>query len=207
MPLAFDAVLLAGGRASRVGGLDKTAFTTGGSTLLDLAVEAAGAAAARVVVGLRDGRETPAGSVATREHPPWSGPVAAVAAGLAAVPEAASEFVLVLACDLPRAPEAVRVLLDGASAGSDGGMADGWIAVDDDVRRQPLLALYRRAALDDRLAALSSSVGLANLSLRRMLDGVELIDVAVPTELCADVDTVDDARRWGVVGAPESTAG
>jgi molybdopterin-guanine dinucleotide biosynthesis protein A len=196
MPFAFDAVLLAGGRASRVGGADKTAFTSGASTLLDRAVEAVDGAASRVVVGLRDGRRTPPGAVATREDPPWSGPVSALAAGLDAMPEPASEFVLVLACDLPRAPEAARVLLAGVS-----GEADGWIAVDGSARRQPLLALYRRAALDDRLAVLAGTVGLADLSLRKLLDGLVLVEVAVPTALCADVDTADDAHRLGVVGA------
>lgn len=198
----FDAILLAGGRASRVGGADKTAFTSRGATLLDRAAEAALGARSTVIVGLRDGVVPPPGTILTREDPPWSGPVPALAAGLAALPSPSLNFTLVLACDLPRAPEAVVTLLAGLLPPRD--RADGFIAVDDDGRRQPLLALYRTAALVDRLTEVGP---LEGLSLRRLLEGLTLVEVAVPTELSADVDTAEDARRLGVAGAPDEIAG
>ena len=195
--LVFDAVLLAGGRASRVHGADKTGFTSGDATLLDRAVEASVEARSLVVVGLRDGRVPPAGALLTREEPAWSGPVAALAAGLDVVEDAAP-WTLVLACDLPRAPEAVQALLAG-SGGDVGERRDGLLAIDSGGRRQPLLGLYRTGALETRLAALRADGPLTDLSLRRLLDGLDLLEVPVPDELCADVDTVDDADRLGVV--------
>ncbi|MBD8484341.1 NTP transferase domain-containing protein [Frigoribacterium sp. CFBP 8759] len=192
----FDAVLLAGGRASRVHGADKTGFTSGDATLLDRAVQAAAGARTLVVVGLRDGRVPPAGALLTREEPAWSGPVAALAAGLAVVGDP-SPWALVLACDLPRAPEAVAALLAGCA--EDDEHRDGRLAVDSDGRRQPLLALYRTDALRTRLGGLRADGPLEGLSLRRLLDGLDLLEVPVPDALCADVDTVADADRLGVV--------
>lgn len=199
--LVFDAVLLAGGRASRVHGADKTGFTSGDATLLDRAVEASVGARSLVVVGLRDGRVPPAGALLTREEPAWSGPVAALAAGLDVVEDAAP-WTLVLACDLPRAPEAVQALLAGSGSGDGDDVderRDGLLAIDSGGRRQPLLGLYRTGALETRLAALRADGPLTDLSLRRLLDGLDLLEVPVPDELCADVDTVDDADRLGVV--------
>jgi molybdopterin-guanine dinucleotide biosynthesis protein A len=203
--LVFDAVLLAGGRASRVQGADKTGFTSGDATLLDRAVEASAGARTLVVVGLRDGRVPPVGALLTREEPARSGPVAALAAGLDVVEDAAP-WTLALACDLPRAPEAVQALLAGN--GNDvGERRDGLLAIDSDGRRQPLLGLYRTGALETRLAALRADGPLAGLSLRRLLDGLDLLEVPVPDELCADVDTADDADRLGVVRRESDATG
>lgn len=201
--LDFDAVLLAGGRASRLGGSDKTAFTVSGSTLLERAVEAAQDARHSVVVGLRDGTAPPSGVILTREDPPWSGPVAALEAGLDALRSSPAPLTLVLACDLPRAPEAVATLR--RAAGID--PRDGVIAVDDEERRQPLLALYRSAALRDRLDVLALAGPVAGLSFRRFLEGLDLVEMHVPSDLSADVDTPEDAARLGVGGAPGRTPG
>ncbi|GAA0957309.1 molybdenum cofactor guanylyltransferase [Frigoribacterium faeni] len=210
MTLAFDAVLLAGGRASRLGGDDKTAFTHAGATLLDQAIDAARGARTLVVVGPRDGVVVPAGAVVAREDPPWSGPVAALAAGLGVV-EHPAPWTLVLACDLPRAPEAVRALLDarlGARPGHDPDLsADGLVAVDDDGRRQPLLALYRTAAVHTRLTSLRADGPLEGLSLRRLLAGLGVVEASVASELCADVDTPEDAARLGVERRPTRATG
>lgn len=195
----FDAVLLAGGRASRVDGVDKTAFTSGDATLLDRAVEASAGARTLVVVGLREGRLPPAGALLTREQPARSGPVTALAAGLDVVPRPAP-WTLVLACDLPRAPEAVRALLeDGGRHDGAGERRDGLLAVDSGGRRQPLLGFYRTGALQARLDALRAEGPLVGLSLRRLLDGLDLLEVPVADELSADVDTAGDADRLGVV--------
>jgi molybdopterin-guanine dinucleotide biosynthesis protein A len=110
----------------------------------------------------------------------------------------------VLACDLPRAPEAVQAFLAGSDSGSGSGShvderSDGLLAVDSGGRRQPLLGLYRTGALETRLAELRADGPLTDLSLRRLLDGLDLLEVPVPDELSADVDTLDDADRLGVV--------
>ncbi|XVV06848.1 molybdenum cofactor guanylyltransferase [Actinosynnema sp. CA-248983] len=63
----WDAVVLAGGRGSRLGGVDKAAVEVGGRTLLDHALDAVRGARRTVVVG----PEKPVpGVVWTREEPP-----------------------------------------------------------------------------------------------------------------------------------------
>ena len=64
--------------------------------------------------------------------------------------------------------------------------------MDDDGRRQPLLALYRSAALRRAVSALGEVDGA---SLRRLTAPLDLVEVPVPSALCADVDTPDDAER------------
>lgn len=49
--IRFDAIILAGGRGSRLGGVDKGALPVGGRALLDRVLDAARAAERVVVVG------------------------------------------------------------------------------------------------------------------------------------------------------------
>ena len=97
---AFDAVVLAGGRGTRLGGTDKPGLIVGGQTLLGAVVSAVTSAGADriVVVGPeRPGRR--AGRVRyAREDPPGRGPVAALACGLEQV---SAPVVVLLAADLP----------------------------------------------------------------------------------------------------------
>lgn len=188
---SFDAVLLAGGRAARLGGIDKTALGAPGDTLLDRAVHAAAAARRTVLVGSREDARTPTGIVLVREDAPFGGPVSGLAAGLGAVP-ASAPLTLVLACDLVRPVEAVTLLLRAVDPADDDADRDGWVAVDDDGRRQPLLALYRSTALRTAVDSLDEVVGA---SLRRLTAPLTLVEVPVPSALCADVDTPDDAER------------
>ncbi|MGW8433077.1 molybdenum cofactor guanylyltransferase [Curtobacterium citreum] len=184
----YDAVLLAGGRASRMSGIDKTALVADGLALTDHAVAASAGARSVVLVGLRDGRTAPDGVVVTREDPPFGGPVAGIAAGLVAVPEPAP-WTLVLACDLVRPERAVDALLRAADDTAD---VDGFVAVDEDGRRQPLLALYRSSALRDAVRALGDPTDAA---VRRLTAGLRLVEVPLSDGLCADVDEPADAAR------------
>ncbi len=184
----YDAVLLAGGRASRMSGIDKTALVADGLALSDHAVAAAARARSVVLVGLRDGRTAPDGVVVTREDPPFGGPVAGIAAGLVAVPEPAP-WTLVLACDLVRPERAVDALLRAADDTAD---VDGFVAVDEDGRRQPLLALYRSSALREAVRALGDPTDAA---VRRLTAGLRLVEVPLSDGLCADVDEPADAAR------------
>lgn len=184
----YDAVLLAGGRASRMSGIDKTALVADGLALSDHAVAAAARARSVVLVGLRDGRTAQDGVVVTREDPPFGGPVAGIAAGLVAVPEPAP-WTLVLACDLVRPERAVDALLRAADDTAD---VDGFVAVDEDGRRQPLLALYRSSALREAVQALGDPTDAA---VRRLTAGLRLVEVLLAAGLCADVDEPADAAR------------
>lgn len=186
--MTWDAVLLAGGRSSRLGGIDKTALIHQGKTLLETAAAAVQGARTGVVVG---GRAVP-GMLHTREEPRWSGPVAALAAGLDRLPPD-SAIVALLAADLPHAAPALERLLQTRFAD------DGLVAVDSSGRRQPLLALYRTARLRSAVAALQEERGeLAGASLRRLLAPLTLTEVVVPDDLCTDVDTAADAAGLGI---------
>jgi molybdopterin-guanine dinucleotide biosynthesis protein A len=187
-----EAVLLAGGRATRLGGIDKTALGAPGDTLLERALRATAGATRRIVVAEPAAGLAPAGVLWTTETPRHGGPVAALAAALA-VPGPAAAAVLVLAADLPRVEEAVPALLARVDPA---GVTDGWIAVDPDGRDQPLLGLYRRAPLLAALAALPG--GPAGAPLRRVLERLSLVRVPVAAGLLADVDTPDDARAAGL---------
>ena len=81
----LDAVILAGGRAERLDGASKPDLVVGGRRLLATAISAARSAGCdRLVVVGPSELEAP-GCLVVREDPPFGGPVAALAAGLAAL--------------------------------------------------------------------------------------------------------------------------
>jgi molybdopterin-guanine dinucleotide biosynthesis protein A len=201
--MEFDAIVLAGGRSSRMGSA-KSALLFEGRPLVQLAVDAARGARAVVVVGPDE--LAPAGVLTARESPAMGGPAAALVAGLDRLEEldrldrldaTPAPWLLVLACDLPRAGEAVRALLRAALPHTRG-ECGAVVAVDDSGRRQPLLALYRTDALVRAAASARRSGDLAGLPLRRLVGGLRTAEVAVDGALCADVDTPEQARSFGI---------
>jgi molybdopterin-guanine dinucleotide biosynthesis protein A len=133
----FAAVVLAGGRAARLGGRPKPQLDVGGRTMLACVLTALAGAAPRVVVG--PPQPVPAGVLLVREEPPGGGPVPALAAGLAAAGDA--EVVAVLAADLP------FVTVDVVTALRERLTGDGVLVVDDTGRDQLLLGVWRTAVL------------------------------------------------------------
>ncbi|HLU74900.1 MAG TPA: NTP transferase domain-containing protein [Nonomuraea sp.] len=102
----FDAVILAGGRAQRLGGVDKPGLEVGGTTMIANVAAAAREAARVIIVG--PPRDIP-GAVYVREDPPGAGPIPALRAGLA---EVTAPRVALLAGDLPfLAPSHLTALL------------------------------------------------------------------------------------------------
>ncbi|MEV7195024.1 NTP transferase domain-containing protein [Streptomyces sp. NPDC093510] len=200
----YDAVVLAGGGAARLGGADKPGVRVGGRTLIDRVLAACSGAGTTVVVAAP--RPTARPVVWAREEPAGGGPLAALDAGLR---HTAAERVVVLSADLPFLDEqTVRRLLtaldasgvDG-TAGADGvaGVAgtagtDGAVLTDPDGRDQPLVAAYRRKALEREIAELLGEGGggaLAGLPLRRLTARLALARVADPVA-AFDCDTWDD---------------
>ncbi|MFG1884637.1 molybdenum cofactor guanylyltransferase [Micromonospora sp. NPDC049102] len=94
----YAAVVLAGGAARRMGGVDKPALPVGGRSMRDRVLAAVGDATPCVLVG--PGGGVPDGVRVTREDPPGGGPVAATAAGLALL-DFDTTLVALLAADLP----------------------------------------------------------------------------------------------------------
>lgn len=182
----FDAVILAGGRGSRLGGVRKPEVTVGGRRLLDIALAAALPARRVIVVG---DAEVPSGVPVTREEPPYGGPVAAVAAGLAVLADHAP-WTLLLAADLPGAEAAVARLL----ANDVGLDEDGICLLDGDFRLQWLLGCYRTPVLLERLSDRGDPPVTA---MHRLLAPLRLRGVDPAGATVDDIDTDADLLRWG----------
>ncbi|GAA5210024.1 NTP transferase domain-containing protein [Streptomyces thinghirensis] len=186
-PVGYDAVVLAGGAARRLGGADKPGLRVGGRALLDRVLAAC--AGARTTVVVADPRPTARPVTWAREDPPGGGPLAALAAGLR---HTTAEHVVVVSADLPflAGPTVGRLL--SALAASD---ADGALLTDADGRDQPLVAAYRASALRRELAALARDradrADLTGLPLRRLTGALRL--TRVPDAVASfDCDTWDD---------------
>jgi molybdopterin-guanine dinucleotide biosynthesis protein A len=184
-------LLLTGG-ASRRMGTDKAMIEVDGRRLVERAADALRAVADPVIEvgpgwsGLR----------AVREDPPGGGPLAAVAAGAAALRAAGyGGPVLVLAVDMPRVgADLLRLLAGRPGPPTAVPRADG--------HPQPLCARYG----PDALVAVDRLLAAGGRSLRGLLEaldtrgGVGWVEeeewgrVAEPGAL-SDVDTPDDLRR------------
>ncbi|MGN0128991.1 NTP transferase domain-containing protein [Glutamicibacter soli] len=187
----FQALVLAGGRGSRLGGADKAGLLLHGRRLVDRAVDAARrAGASRVVVIGPDTAGTLADAV-LREDPPFSGPLAAIAAGL---PELTAPWTMVLACDLQR-PAAVASALAAAHAAAlaEGSAGDGALLRDADGRIQWLAGIYRTQALRTACTALGD--GVANAPVRRVLGELDLQQLPVDNDTSSDIDTPQALER------------
>jgi molybdopterin-guanine dinucleotide biosynthesis protein A len=181
---AFDAVVLAGGAARRLGGADKPALRVGGRALLDRVLAACTGAATTVVVAGR--RPTVRPVVWAREEPPGAGPLAALDAGLR---RTTAESVVVLSGDLPfLGRETVRRLLTTLRERD----AEGAVLTDRDGRDQPLVAAYRSEPLRRELALLAAEHGsLSGLPLRLLTTELELTRISDPVA-SFDCDTWED---------------
>lgn len=213
----FSAVILAGGRASRLGGFPKPLLEFEGATLLERALEAVADARQTVVVGPEPHPGgAPEGVRYVLEEPRFAGPLAALGAGMAELgPGAghADEWVVVLAVDVLRSAAAVRLLLSAAAGPvHDAGDAEGArgpdaiVAEDDGGRLQPLLAAYRRGPLARALSDIARGGGLADRPMRDLVARLDLLPLRLPEGLSDDVDTWEAAARWGI-GRPEAPGG
>ena len=162
------AIVLAGGAARRLGGVDKALVDVGGTTMLDRVLAAAAPNVDElVVVGPQRPTEVPSVRF-TLEDLPGGGPVPAVITGLALVPEA--DAVVVLAVDLPLlVPGHVATLLAGLADGD----ADAVAAADHRGQPNPLLAAYRV----DSLRAAASELGLGEPAGRLLPEATAVVDL------------------------------
>ncbi len=186
MTEAIAAVILAGGRATRLGGFDKPTVRIGGMSLLDRVATAATAAGCDpVVIVAAPGHEFP-GARLVLESPPHGGPVAAIAAAL---PLVTTETVLLLAADLPNADVLVPALLTAPIPPS----TDGLCAVDDQGRPQWLAGRYRTVAIRSAIDALPD--GPHNAPVRAILRELVIVPVTTPPGATDDVDRWQDVSR------------
>ncbi|MDR6906231.1 CTP:molybdopterin cytidylyltransferase MocA [Agromyces sp. 3263] len=203
--LVVDAVILMGGRATRLDGVAKGDLRVGGRTLLERVVDAASVARNRVVVGEPGVSVLPTGVRVVREEPRFGGPAAAVAAGVAALPTDAGA-VLLLAGDQPFVAEAVPILLAALDADrARDQLHDGVRAVDAAGRAQHLTSVIRRSALVAAITATGAAgASLDGVAMRRLLEPLRLLDVQVPEAATMDVDTWADAKAVGATGGEGS---
>jgi len=188
----LGAILLAGGRATRVNGAAKPLFDVGGRTLLAAAAHAAVDAGARPITVVAPVLDEALPVTWVREDPPYSGPAAATVAALTSWPAADDpDWTLLLACDLPRVDAAVRRLVaDIVLLPAD---ADGLCLGDASSRPQWLIGVYRTRTL--RAAASTLPNGGVDASMRALLDDLAITVTSVPGDLTRDVDTWEDLEE------------
>lgn len=210
-PIALRrAIVLAGGRARRLGGRDKAALRLRGETLLARTLRAV-AGTPVVVVGPAT-VTVPRGVLRVSEDPPGGGPAAGVVAGLRAdtTPpgdadagggqplegrpldtkplEAQAGAVAVLAVDQPGVDAGTVTRLLRALSAHDSGavvVADG--------RRQYTIGVFTAVALHDRAASRPSWHGAA---LRDLLDPLVSTEVPARPAEARDVDEPADWQYW-----------
>lgn len=179
---SFAAVILAGGQAARMGGVDKASIELDGRTLLDRAVDAVLDASEVVVVGDQVPTERPVTFVL--EDPRHGGPAAGL---LTARDVLLRDFPMlaVLAVDMPWLTSTTLRRLQAAAVGHE-----GTVLVDDDGRRQ-LAFVIETARLDLVRPDRESQHGLA---IRALLADVDLAEVSARDREGRDIDTWSDLR-------------
>jgi molybdopterin-guanine dinucleotide biosynthesis protein A len=192
-PRTWAAIVLAGGRGTRLGGADKPGMVLAGRTLVTAVTDAAARAGASdiVVVGPPRPELTAAVPIArcVTEQPVGSGPVPALRAGLDAV---AAPWIVLLAGDLPFLRERHLLALLRAA-----GPGDGAAMTDDAGIPQWLASCWRAGALRAALA------GYPGSSLRGLLAPLRpvMLRISEPGQPPAwlDCDTAQDlaiAQTW-----------
>ena len=145
----FDAVILAGGLGTRLGGADKPGLPVGSLTMAASVASAAVAAGASQVVLVGPSRADlamicaplPGGLTVVREEPPGAGPVPALRAGLTRV---RAPWVALLAADLPFLRGAdISSLLAAATPGTPAGV----VLADAEAAPQWLAGCWQTAGL------------------------------------------------------------
>jgi molybdopterin-guanine dinucleotide biosynthesis protein A len=177
--MRWAAVILAGGTAARLDGADKSALEYDGRSLLEHALDAVSESEETVVVGPEVPTRRPV--TFTRESPPRGGPLAGLAAGVAAL-EAEAPLVVVLAVDMPHVTAATVRRLVSAVGDQDG----AWL-VDGNGRRQ-LAGVVRRTAVP--------APGEAHgVPMRRLMDRDGTVDVPAVGPEADDIDSWTDVDR------------
>jgi molybdopterin-guanine dinucleotide biosynthesis protein A len=118
-------------------------------------------------------------AVVVQESPRYAGPAAAIGAGLT---EVTAPWVLIAACDYPYVADAVAPLLESRAG-------DGAVAVDSNGRRQHLLCIASTPPLRD---AVASRETLTNLAVHRLLEPLDLTEIALPPRATHDIDSWHD---------------
>jgi len=187
----ISAAILAGGRARRFGGLDKSRLVIDGHTIIVRQLGVLQRVAAETfIVGNDIGRFS---DLQVPVHPDRVQDAGAIGGLWTALEIAAHENVLVVACDQPFLDEGLLRALVAKASRHDG----AWVRTAAGV--EPLLACYRRSAAPRVRAAIESGIRRAR-DLASLLDMAELGEADLASygsaaDLLANVNTPDDYAR------------
>lgn len=179
----FSGVLLAGGTAARMDGVDKASIELGGRTLLEICLDSFLDADEVVVVGPLTVRTTRPVTF-TVEDPPLGGPVAGLLTGVDLLLRPA-RLIGVLAVDMPRVTAHTFRRLREAAADHDGAF------LTDDSGRRQLCGVLDSTALRRVRPDLEGQHGMP---LRTLLADLDLAAVEPIGDEARDIDTWADLR-------------
>jgi len=174
---SLSAIVLCGGRSTRMGE-DKGALPFGDETMLARIVRIVRTVAVEVIVVARRDQLVPAGVTVVHDPVDDHGPLAAIAAGLAA---STSELNIVVACDMPLIhPQVLQRLVSMI------GDHDACVAVADG-HPSVLCGVYRSRLAGEAKALLESG----ERRVMRLIDRVQTkrVDAALLRDIDPDLDT------------------
>lgn len=178
----FSCVLLTGGTAARMNGIDKSSLKLGGRALLEICLDAFVDAEEVVVVGPPVPTTRPV--TFTSEDPPFGGPAAGLLTGVDALLRPAA-LIGVLAVDMPHVSAATLGRLREASRGHDGAF------LVDDIGRRQLCGVLDAAALKRVRPGREEQHGM---SMRTLLADLDLAQIAGTGDEPRDIDTWADLK-------------
>ncbi|CAB4929912.1 unannotated protein [freshwater metagenome] len=188
MDRRWSALILTGGTSNRFGS-DKSEAILQGKTLIDYLISSIPAGVPVVIVGpARDEFATTIRVV--QDDSPGGGPVAGIAAGL---PLIETEYVSVLATDMPYSAALVPLLMKDLSD-----EVDGAIVVDEEGFQQPFSGIYRTLVLKRVLEEIAPVSGQ---SMRKLLNQLHVKEVRLSADerhLLVDIDTPEDLIKASV---------
>lgn len=180
--MTWAAVVLSGGTGERLGGADKASLEIAGHRLLDYALTAVAGAAEVVVVGPEVA--TTGACRFVQEEPRGGGPLAGLAAGVAAL-TGDHDSIVVLAVDMPHvSAETVARLLAALDEADDVDAA--WLTGPDG--RRQLAGVVRRSLVPE-------PGGTDGAAMRSLMTAGAVRDVPARGAEADDVDTWDDLAR------------
>jgi molybdopterin-guanine dinucleotide biosynthesis protein A len=184
----WAAIILAGGRASRLDGVDKAGIEVGGRTLLEWAID--GVIDAREVVVVGDPVPTERPVTFTRESPRYGGPVAGLLTGLDAL-VTMPRYVGVVAVDMPHVHHGTwRRLLAATAGGPADSARDGALLVGPDGHWQLALVL----ATEHLQRVRPGYEQQHDYPLKKLLASLTLASVSAEGREHEDIDTWADLR-------------
>lgn len=192
----WSALILTGGTSNRFGS-DKSEAIFNGKALIDFLISSIPAGVAVVIVG-PDRDEFPSTIQIIKEDPPGGGPVAGIAAGLSLIE---TEYVAVLATDMPYSAALVPLLLENLS-----NEVEAALVVDSEGFQQPFSGVYRVSSL---LKVLGTKELLMGRSMRSVLVELKVKEVSLNADdshLLLDIDTRQDliSAEAGTVRRPQN---